>query len=85
MAITSSFRRNRNYAANDCRILWKYVETAATIGLGVYGVSPTAATTWAVVLHIISFIPITLIGAYYFARAGFTMGDIGSAARGTEA
>ena len=45
-----------------------------------YGVSQSDAATWALLFHIASFIPITLIGAYYFARLGFTMGDIGAAA-----
>jgi glycosyltransferase 2 family protein len=60
-------------------------ETAAAIGLGVYGISETAAATWAVVFHVASFIPITVIGAYYFARAGITIGDIGTAGRETAA
>jgi uncharacterized protein (TIRG00374 family) len=54
-------------------------ETAATWALPLYGVSHSAAATWAIVFHIVSFIPITLIGAYYFARVGLTMGEIGSA------
>jgi hypothetical protein len=31
------------------------------------------------VFHIASAIPITLFGAYYFARAGLTMNEIGGA------
>ncbi len=57
-------------------------ELAAVTSLGIYGVSATAAATWAIAFHIASFIPITLIGAYYFARAGLTTGEIGSAAAG---
>lgn len=56
-------------------------EGFAVLALGFYGISATAAATWALVFHIASYIPITLIGAYYFARAGLTMGEIGSAAR----
>jgi uncharacterized protein (TIRG00374 family) len=56
-------------------------ESAAVAALAVYGIDQTAAVTWAAVFHLASYIPITLIGAYYFARAGLTMGEIGSAAR----
>ncbi|MDB4875693.1 MAG: Lysylphosphatidylglycerol synthetase/glycosyltransferase AglD [Gemmatimonadetes bacterium] len=55
-------------------------EAGGVAALGVFGIDQTAAGTWALVFHIISAIPITLIGAYYFARAGLTMGDLGSAA-----
>ncbi len=57
-------------------------ESAAVLALGLYGVGESAAVTWAIVFHVASFIPITLIGAYYFARLGLTMGDIGSATGG---
>jgi glycosyltransferase 2 family protein len=57
-------------------------ESAAVISLGLYGVAEAPAVTWALVFHLLSFIPITIIGAYYFARLGLTMGDIGSATDG---
>ena len=47
-------------------------------GLRLYGVSPDAAVTWAIGFHFLSFVPITLIGAWYFIRAGLSMGEIGS-------
>ena len=47
-------------------------------GLSLYGVSPDAAVTWAIGFHFLSFVPITLIGAVYFIRAGLSMGEIGS-------
>jgi uncharacterized protein (TIRG00374 family) len=56
-------------------------EGAGAAGLAAYGVNTTIGTTWALVFHIASFIPITLIGAYYFAKAGISMGDIGSAGK----
>jgi uncharacterized protein (TIRG00374 family) len=49
-------------------------------GLGLYGVDPTLAVTWAIGFHILSFIPITLIGAYYFVRLGLHFRDLGKAA-----
>ena len=37
----------------------------AAIGLSLYNVGQSEAATWALLFHIASFIPITLIGAYY--------------------
>ncbi len=45
-------------------------------GLAVYGVSQQEAATWAIGYHLFSFIPITLIGAYYFARLGVRLRDL---------
>jgi uncharacterized protein (TIRG00374 family) len=54
-------------------------ETAARFALGIYGISQTAALTWAMGFHLLSFIPITLIGAWYFARAGLTFAELSAA------
>ena len=54
-------------------------EKFATVGLGIYGVSATQATSWAIGFHILSFIPITLIGMWYFARLGLHMKEINTA------
>lgn len=54
-------------------------EAIAKQSLAVYGVGPDLAVAWAIGFHILSFIPITLIGAVYFARLGLKMGDLGSA------
>ena len=51
-------------------------------GLGLYGVSPDAAVTWAVGFHALSYIPITVIGAWYFLRTGLSLGEIGSVEKG---
>jgi glycosyltransferase 2 family protein len=56
-------------------------ELGAVASLAAYGVDSTRALTWALVFHLASFIPITLVGAYYFARAGITMGDITRASK----
>lgn len=47
-------------------------------GLAVYGVDRQQAATWAIGFHLFSFIPITLIGAYYFARLGVRLRDLRS-------
>jgi hypothetical protein len=56
-------------------------ELSAAAALAAYGIDHDAALTWATVFHIVSYIPITVFGAYYFARAGIHMGDVESAAR----
>jgi uncharacterized protein (TIRG00374 family) len=45
-------------------------------GLAVYGVSQQQAATWAIGYHLFSFIPITAIGAYYFARLGLSLREL---------
>ena len=50
-------------------------EAAAKVGLEVYGVPGGQAVSWAIGLHVLSFIPITVIGLYYFARLGLHFSD----------
>ena len=45
-------------------------------GLAVYGVGQEQAATWAIGYHLFSFVPITVIGAYYFARLGVRLRDL---------
>jgi len=60
-------------------------ELASQIALGFYGISKQLAVTWAFAFHIISFIPITVIGAVYLARLGLRLSDLASAAPAAEA
>lgn len=62
-----------------------FFEKLATVGLGIYGVGATQATSWAIGFHILSFIPITLIGLYYFSRMGLRFREIGNAGNTTVA
>jgi uncharacterized protein (TIRG00374 family) len=55
-------------------------ELFAKAGLTVYGVPDDLAVAWAISFHFLSFIPITLIGAWYFVRLGLHMREIGAAA-----
>ena len=55
-----------------------FFEAAAVIGLNVYGVARGPAVSWALGFHILSFIPITLFGFYYFARLGLHFKDFKS-------
>ena len=51
-------------------------EAAAVEGLKIYAVPQAQAVTWAIGYHLLSFIPITLIGAWYFTRLGFHFRDL---------
>ena len=51
-------------------------EGVAIASLAVYGVPKDVAAAWAVVYHVISYIPVTVLGLIYFARMGLTFGEI---------
>ncbi len=51
-------------------------ELAAVVGLGVYGVPKELAISWALAYHILTFIPITVMGALYFTRLGLSIGTV---------
>ncbi|HET7586396.1 MAG TPA: lysylphosphatidylglycerol synthase transmembrane domain-containing protein [Gemmatimonadaceae bacterium] len=55
---------------------WGIFEAAGKVGLAIYGVHESLAVTWAVAYHVVSFIPITLIGIYYVGRLGLRMGEL---------
>ncbi|MHB0948768.1 MAG: hypothetical protein ACYC4J_06865, partial [Gemmatimonadaceae bacterium] len=57
-------------------------EAFAKVGLAVYAVPENLAVAWAFAFHFLSFIPITVIGAWYFARLGMHMGDLGAVREG---
>ncbi|HEU4628228.1 MAG TPA: lysylphosphatidylglycerol synthase transmembrane domain-containing protein [Gemmatimonadaceae bacterium] len=57
-------------------------EIAARIGLALYAVPGERALSWALGYHILTFIPITLIGLYYFARLGMHFGELQRAGGG---
>jgi uncharacterized membrane protein YbhN (UPF0104 family) len=54
-------------------------EVGGRIGLAAYGVSASAAATWALTFHAVSYVPITLLGLWYLSRAGITVGEIRAA------
>ena len=45
-------------------------------GLSLYGVNAGVAVTWAIAFHFLSYVPITVIGSYYFLRAGLSLDQI---------
>jgi uncharacterized protein (TIRG00374 family) len=55
-------------------------EFAGKAGLALYAVSDTSAVSWALGFHLLSFVPITVIGAWYFARLGLHFRDLSGAA-----
>ena len=48
-------------------------ELASKLSLGVYGVGDTRALGWAIGYHLVTFVPITVLGALYFARLGSSL------------
>ena len=54
-------------------------EFAGVNGLALYNVPASLAVSWALGFHILSFLPITFIGLYYFGRMGLHFRDIGKA------
>ena len=57
-------------------------KSGAIIGFAVYGVPRDVAVTWAIGYHVLSFIPITVIGLWYFARMGLRVRDLRTAEEG---
>jgi glycosyltransferase 2 family protein len=51
-------------------------EKFGQLGLGIYGIDRTLATSWAISYHILTFIPITVIGIYYFVTLGLKLSDM---------
>jgi uncharacterized protein (TIRG00374 family) len=55
-------------------------ELAGKAGLALYGVPAAQAVSWALGFHILSFIPITVLGAWYFTRMHLHVSDLKGAA-----
>lgn len=51
-------------------------EFGAVAGLTLYGVNETTAAAWAITFHVLSLIPITIIGLYYLVRSGMKLGEL---------
>jgi uncharacterized protein (TIRG00374 family) len=51
-------------------------EAMARVSLAMYGVPEDQAVAWGLGYHILTFIPITLIGLVYFARLDLRFGDL---------
>lgn len=56
-------------------------EAAASVGLKLYGVDDAFAVSWGIGFHILSFIPITIIGAWYFTRLDLHFSDLNTPAK----
>ena len=59
-----------------------FFEKITVVGLAIYGVGATQATSFAIGYHILTFIPITAIGLWYFARLDLHLKEIDSARGG---
>jgi glycosyltransferase 2 family protein len=51
-------------------------ETFAVLALAVYGVDKEIAFAWAIAYHVITYIPVTLLGILYSIRMGLQVGDL---------
>lgn len=51
-------------------------EIAAVAGLRLYGVDDSLAVAWALSYHVLSLVPITVIGLYYLIRSGLNLGEL---------
>jgi glycosyltransferase 2 family protein len=60
-------------------------EAFAKTGLQIYSVPVTLAVTWAVGFHLLSFVPITALGAWYFSRLGLSFSELRASAATTSA
>jgi uncharacterized protein (TIRG00374 family) len=56
-------------------------EAAGKAGLGLYGVADVNAISWALGFHLLSFVPITVMGAWYFSRLDLNLREITGAAK----
>ncbi len=56
-------------------------EAFAKAGLQIYAVPVTLAVTWAVGFHLLSFIPVTALGAFYFSRLGLSLKELRATAQ----
>ena len=54
-------------------------EAMARVSLAMYGIPEDQAVAWGFGYHILTFIPITLIGLYYFSRLDLRFGDLRTA------
>jgi uncharacterized protein (TIRG00374 family) len=59
---------------------WGIFEFFGKAGLAVYGVSDTQAVSWVLGFHVLSYIPITVIGAWYLTRLQLHFRDFTAAA-----
>jgi uncharacterized protein (TIRG00374 family) len=50
-------------------------EIGARVGLAAFAIPATAAAAWAITFHVVSYIPITVLGLWYLSRAGLTYRD----------
>lgn len=56
-----------------------FFEKITVVGLAIYGVGAPLATSFAIGYHILTFIPITVIGLWYFAKLGLHLKEIDQA------
>lgn len=58
-------------------------EAGTKVALRVYGIDDTLAVSYALGYHLLSFIPITLIGLWYLGKMGLHLKELGDGGQGT--
>lgn len=56
-------------------------EAVGKAGLAIYGVSNTEAVTWVIGFHVLTFVPITVMGVWYLTRLKLHFSDFRGAAK----
>lgn len=56
-------------------------EAVGKAGLAIYGVSNTNAVSWVIGFHVLTFVPITVMGAWYLSRMKLHFSDLTGAAK----
>jgi hypothetical protein len=51
-------------------------EKAGQFALGLYAVDKSVAAAWAITFHVLTLIPITIIGLWYVSRLGFSFSEL---------
>lgn len=57
------------------------MQVACVWGLSLFGVDKSRAFSFSLYYHVSQFLPITLLGLWYLARQGLSLGDVAGAAR----
>jgi uncharacterized protein (TIRG00374 family) len=60
-------------------------EAVGKVGLAVYGVSNAEAVSWVIGFHVLSFIPITIMGVWYLTRMKLHLSDFTGGAKAPSA
>ncbi len=61
--------------------IFRQFEAVGKAGLAIYGISNTEAVSWVIGFHVLTFVPITVMGAWYVSRLKLHFSDFRSAGK----